>query len=158
MHSTDHILKILENVKDPEIPVLAITDLGIINEIHFRDQIVRIEITPTFVGCPALDYIKAEIISTLSQNGISAEVDVNFKKPWTSDRITSRGREALKQFGIGSPPGSALIEDIPVLENTECPRCGSHNTELKSLFGATLCRSIHQCLNCLETYEQFKPI
>jgi ring-1,2-phenylacetyl-CoA epoxidase subunit PaaD len=158
MYKADDILKILEDVMDPEIPVLTIVDLGIINAIQFRDEIVCVEITPTFVGCPAIDHIKTEIISALHEKGIKAEVDVNFSEPWTSDRITARGREALKAFGLGPPPTSDLIKDISVLEHTSCPRCGSQNTELKSLFGATLCRSIHHCLHCQETYEQFKPL
>jgi ring-1,2-phenylacetyl-CoA epoxidase subunit PaaD len=158
MHNLDDIYKILENVTDPEIPVLAITDLGIINKIDFQNEVVCVEITPTFVGCPALEYIKAEIISVLEEKGIAAEVRVNFSPPWTSDRISARGREALKSFGLGPPPKSNLIQDISILETTLCPRCGSQNTKLKSLFGPTLCRSIHHCLDCQETYEQFKPV
>lgn len=158
MYNADDILKILEDVKDPEIPVLTIVDLGIINGIRFHDEVVCVEITPTFVGCPALDHIKTEIISALREKGIKAEVDVTFSEPWTSDRITTRGREALKAFGLAPPPKSEIIKDISILENTLCPRCGSGNTELKSLFGATLCRSIHHCLDCQETYEQFKPL
>jgi ring-1,2-phenylacetyl-CoA epoxidase subunit PaaD len=158
MYNSDDILKILEDVKDPEIPVLTIVDLGIINGIEFRDEVVCVEITPTFVGCPAVDHIKTEIISALHQKGVKAEVHVNFSAPWTSDRITPHGRDALKAFGLGPPPKSDLIKDISILENTLCPQCGSLNTELKSLFGATLCRSIHYCLDCKEAYEQFKPL
>lgn len=159
MYNSDDILKILEEVKDPEIPVLNIVDLGIINGIHFRDEVVCVEITPTFVGCPALNHIKTEIITALQERGVRAEVDVNFREPWTSDRITSQGREALRAFGLGPPPiKTEIIQDISILEHTQCPRCGSGNTELKSLFGGTLCRSIHHCMDCLETYEQFKPL
>jgi ring-1,2-phenylacetyl-CoA epoxidase subunit PaaD len=158
MENLDHIYKILDAVKDPEIPVLSITDLGIITGIERRNDIVRVQVTPTFVGCPALDYMKSEIISVLKENNINAEVHVSFSEPWSSDRISERGRAALKEFGLGPPPKSQLIEDISVLETSECPRCGSMNTELKSAFGPTLCRSIHFCDDCKETYEQFKPI
>ena len=145
-------------MKDPEIPVLSIEDMGIINEIDTTTSPVVITITPTFVGCPALDYIQNEIKLVLEKKGIATKVVVSFKEPWTSNRISARGKEALKRFGIGPPPDAGLITDLSILDNTECPHCGSHDTDLTSVFGTTLCRSIHQCHACKETFEQFKPL
>jgi ring-1,2-phenylacetyl-CoA epoxidase subunit PaaD len=132
--------------------------MGIITAVEVSGEDARVEITPTFVGCPALDHIKHEIIAKLKEKGIQATVEVSFREPWTSDRISARGREKIQQFGIGPPPRGSLIEDLSILDRVPCPRCGSTNTELKTPFGPTLCRSIHQCLSCQETFEQFKPI
>jgi ring-1,2-phenylacetyl-CoA epoxidase subunit PaaD len=149
----------LGEIMDPEIPVLSITDLGIIQGITIDDHCVNITITPTFVGCPAIDAIREEITQTLKARGIEmVTVEVSYKVPWTSKNITERGRQALKGFGLAPPPNETLVEDISVLEYAKCPRCGGSNTELRSPFGATLCRSIHYCLNCRESFEQFKPV
>jgi ring-1,2-phenylacetyl-CoA epoxidase subunit PaaD len=154
------ILTWLENVKDPEIPVLSLVDLGVIKAVQLEGDNVLITMTPTFVGCPALDMMKAEIIETLKSKGIKKIViNVSFSKPWTSDDITEKGKIALKEFGLAPPPHSSmLIEDLDVLEHAECPRCGGTDTDLKSAFGATLCRSIHYCNKCRESFEQFKPL
>jgi ring-1,2-phenylacetyl-CoA epoxidase subunit PaaD len=115
--------------------------------------------TPTFVGCPALDHMKNDVISTLKNKGLTeVEVDVNFKEPWSSDKISEKGKAALKKFGLAPPPAAQLLEDIDILENATCPRCNGTNTDLKNTFGPTLCRSIHYCIDCQEAFEQFKPI
>ncbi len=156
----DQILKWLEEVKDPEIPVLSIVDLGVISEVVIEDENVTIGLTPTFVGCPAIDMMKEEIIATLLSKGIpKVKVDVNFRTQWTSDMITEKGKMALKQFGLAPPPSSqSVISDLDILEHAHCPRCDGTNTDLKNPFGATLCRSIHYCNTCKEAFEQFKPI
>ncbi|GIV36078.1 MAG: phenylacetate-CoA oxygenase subunit PaaJ [Cyclobacteriaceae bacterium] len=160
MLTQKQILAWLEEVKDPEIPVLSLVDLGIINTVEVNDNQVKIEITPTFVGCPALEVMRQDIKDTLLKHGArSVEVEVNYKQPWTSDRLSERGREALRQFGLAPPPkGKVLVEDLEVLENVPCPRCGSTRTGLKNPFGPTLCRSIHYCMDCREAFEQFKPV
>jgi ring-1,2-phenylacetyl-CoA epoxidase subunit PaaD len=158
VYSKETILALLSEVKDPEIPVLSIEDMGIITAIDTSSSPIVITITPTFVGCPALDYIQNEIKLVLEKEGVATKVIVSFKEPWTSDRISTRGKEALKRFGIGPPPDVTLITDLSILDNTECPHCGSNDTELTSAFGATLCRSIHRCHSCKETFEQFKPL
>lgn len=153
------ILEWLEEVKDPEIPVLSITDLGIITEVDITGGSVKIEITPTFVGCPALEMMRNEIIEVLHKNGVcDVQVNVSFRKPWTSDRISEKGKESLKKFGLSPPPEGNLFTDIDLLEHAVCPRCNSDNTELKNPFGPTLCRSIHYCNTCKEAFEQFKPL
>ncbi|HYG02890.1 MAG TPA: 1,2-phenylacetyl-CoA epoxidase subunit PaaD [Chryseosolibacter sp.] len=155
----EQILTWLEEVKDPEIPVLSLVDLGVINEVRIENDHVQIEMTPTFVGCPALDMMKMDIEETLRKNGIDkVTINVTFNKPWSSDLISEKGRQALKQFGLAPPPNATLFDDLDILEKAICPRCNSDQTELRSTFGATLCRSIHYCNNCKEAFEQFKPI
>lgn len=157
--SKDDILLLLEDVKDPEIPVLSLVDLGVITYVDISDDSVAITMTPTFVGCPAIDFMKTEVLEKLQSAGITnATVTISFKEPWSSDKISDRGKAALKKFGLAPPMPSHLFTDIEVLEHVPCPRCNSTNTELRNPFGPTLCRSIHYCMNCREAFEQFKPI
>jgi ring-1,2-phenylacetyl-CoA epoxidase subunit PaaD len=155
----DLVLGWLEEVKDPEIPVLSLIDLGVITDVQVGVDSVRVEMTPTFVGCPATEYMRSEVHSLLVSKGIaSVEVDINFRQPWTSDRITETGKTALKRFGLAPPPPGGLIADLDVLERAVCPRCEQTDTELRSPFGPTLCRAIYYCNTCREAFEQFKPI
>jgi ring-1,2-phenylacetyl-CoA epoxidase subunit PaaD len=158
--STQTIYAWLEEVKDPEIPVLSLVDLGIIRGVEVNGLSVRLVITPTFVGCPALEIMKQEIHETLTKKGMQfVEIVVSYAQPWSSDDISEKGRKALKSFGLAPPPHSAaLVADLDILEHAECPRCGGSDTELKGAFGATLCRSMHYCNNCREAFEQFKPL
>jgi ring-1,2-phenylacetyl-CoA epoxidase subunit PaaD len=155
----DQIYAWLEEVKDPEIPVLSLVDLGVITNVQIQESGVVIEMTPTFVGCPAMDYMKQEVLEVLSKYEVeNASVNISFRKPWSSDLISEKGRQALKQFGLAPPPTGEVIVDIEVLEHAPCPQCNSTDTELKNPFGPTLCRSIHYCNQCKETFEQFKPL
>jgi ring-1,2-phenylacetyl-CoA epoxidase subunit PaaD len=157
--SISNIYTWLEEVKDPEIPVLSLVDLGVIKEVIVVNDVVDLTITPTFVGCPALEMMKEEIVSKLKEHGLKeVNIKVSFKEPWSSDQISAKGREALKKFGLAPPPAVSLFEDLDILEHAACPRCGGTNTELRSTFGATLCRSIHYCNSCREAFEQFKPV
>jgi ring-1,2-phenylacetyl-CoA epoxidase subunit PaaD len=159
MLTKETILTWLEEVKDPEIPVLSLVDLGVITDVQINDASVKIEMTPTFVGCPAIDMMKAEVIEVLQKKGIqNVTVDVSFRNHWTSDKISEKGRQALKKFGLAPPPSGEVIVDIDVLEHAICPRCNGTDTELKNPFGPTLCRSIHYCNSCREAFEQFKPL
>lgn len=149
----------LEEVRDPEIPVLSLVDLGVISDVSVRDGGVRIVLTPTFVGCPALEVMQNEIRDVLLRRGVAdVDIEVSYKTPWTSDRISEKGRVALQRFGVAPPPPRALFRDLEVLEHASCPRCGNTNTELRNAFGPTLCRSIHYCNDCKEAFEQFKPL
>ena len=159
MPTTEDILLWLEAVKDPEIPVLSLVDLGVITNIEITENNIRVEMTPTFVGCPAINVMKEEIIEVIHKQGIEqVTVHIGFKKPWSSDMISEKGKAALKNFGLAPPPVSTYITDIDLLEHAHCPRCNRANTEIRSPFGSTLCRSIHYCLDCKESFEQFKPI
>ncbi len=150
----------LEEVKDPEIPVLSLLDLGVITDVQADGNKVRVEMTPTFVGCPAMDFMRQEVITVLRKNGIdNPEVVVNLKNPWTSDKISEKGKKALEKFGLAPPPLlNGLFPDLDILEHAVCPRCKGTHTEMRSPFGPTLCRSLHYCLDCREAFEQFKPL
>ncbi len=159
MLSKEQVYAWLEEVKDPEIPVLSLVDLGVITTVEITDAGVRIEMTPTFVGCPALDFMKTEIIEVMEKYGVkNTTIDVTFRKPWTSDLISEKGKQALKKFGLAPPPSRELFTELEVLEHAICPRCEGTDTDLKNTFGPTLCRSIHYCNTCKEAFEQFKPL
>ena len=153
------VMNWLEEVKDPEIPVLSLVDLGVVTSVDIDGDRVLIEITPTFTGCPALEVMKTEILEVLCAHGVrNPEIRVSYKEPWSSDKITEKGRAAIKKFGLSPPPPASLFTELEVLERAECPRCSGTDTELKNVFGATLCRAIHYCNTCREAFEQFKPI
>jgi ring-1,2-phenylacetyl-CoA epoxidase subunit PaaD len=157
--SQEEIIKILEEVKDPEIPVLSLIDLGVITSINIDEDMVKIEMTPTFVGCPALEFMRAEVEQQLRKNNIQHfTVTVNFKKTWTSDLISQKGRDALKKFGLSPPSSAKVFSELDILESAVCPLCNSTNTSLKSPFGPTLCRAIYYCNDCKQAFEQFKPV
>jgi ring-1,2-phenylacetyl-CoA epoxidase subunit PaaD len=140
------IMAVLEKVPDPEIPVLSITDLGIVR--GFADDPPRVRISPTYTGCPATVAIEMMIREALDDAGYS---DVHIERvlfpPWSTDWITQRGRERLKAYGIAPPDPSATAE---------CPQCGSVNTEEVSRFGSTPCKAQWRCKSCLEPFERFK--
>jgi ring-1,2-phenylacetyl-CoA epoxidase subunit PaaD len=157
--SIEEVYGWLEEVKDPEIPVLSLVDLGVITGVKVDGSAVNIEMTPTYVGCPALDFMKAEVVSILEKHGMTeVNIEVTFREAWTSDRISDKGRTALKEFGLAPPPSTRIFTDLEILEIAQCPRCDGTNTELKTLFGPTLCRAIYYCHNCKDAFEQFKPI
>lgn len=160
MITKEQVLLWLEEVKDPEIPVLSLVDLGVITDVAVSsNDSVHVTLTPTFVGCPALDMMKSDVKEVLEKHGFrKVEVEVSLKEPWNSNKISAKGKKALKEFGLAPPPEHNLIVDLDLLEHAECPNCGSINTDMKSPFGPTLCRSIHHCSDCKETFEQFKPV
>ena len=160
MPTVEEIYGWLDEVKDPEIPVLSLVDLGVITEIAVDGNHVTVTMTPTFVGCPAMEIMKNEVLEVLKKYGIrNPEVNVNFKQAWNSDRISEKGRQALKQFGLAPPPSTKeILTDLDILEHAPCPRCDGIHTEMRSPFGPTLCRSIHYCYDCKEAFEQFKPL
>lgn len=158
---TDNTVKNwLEAVKDPEIPVLSLNDLGVITGVTIQDTgKVLVDMTPTFAGCPAIDHMKGEIGDVLKEKGVQEyEVRVSFDTQWNSNMISENGRKALKDFGLAPPPKHNLIVDLDIIEHATCPQCNGSNTEMKTPFGPTLCRSIHYCHDCLDAFEQFKPL
>jgi ring-1,2-phenylacetyl-CoA epoxidase subunit PaaD len=151
----------LREVSDPEIPAISIVDLGLVHDVAVRGDRIRVELLPTFVGCPALDAIRDAVRERLAAlaPGHRADVEFTFAEPWTSDRITPAGRDALRASGLGaplpaSPNGLLLALDVPV----PCPYCGSRRTVLENAFGPTACRSIRYCTACRQPFEQFKSI
>lgn len=153
------IWTILEEVTDPEIPVLTIQDLGIVRDVKIhQDDTVEVIITPTYSGCPAMHAIEINIIATLQENGFDKiKVTTVLSPAWTTDWLTEAGREKLKAYGIAPPAGSrskrALFGEEPAIE---CPNCNSKNTEMLSQFGSTACKSLYRCKDCLEPFDYFK--
>ncbi|MBL0386540.1 phenylacetate-CoA oxygenase subunit PaaJ [Tumebacillus sp. ITR2] len=153
----ERVWELLQEVKDPEIPVISLVEMGMVNKVQVQDGIVQIEVLPTFVGCPALEIMKrniAEIVG-VAEGVQEVRVQFVFEPAWTSDRISDVGREKLKTFGIAPPPELLQIEesfDVP------CPFCGSSNTRLDNLFGPAACRSILYCDSCKNPFEAMKPV
>ena len=156
------ILDWLQAVKDPEIPTISLIDLGVVRGVEIEPATgkVSVHLTPTFAGCPAMDYMKRDVERTLLTHGVPAvNVEISLREAWTSDMITDAGRAALRQHKLSPPPvlGNQVL-DLDFLEYAECPNCHGHNTELRTPFGATLCRAVHHCHDCRQLFEQFKPV
>jgi ring-1,2-phenylacetyl-CoA epoxidase subunit PaaD len=156
----------LAEVHDPEIPVISLVDMGMVHQVAVESGTVTVTLLPTFVGCPALAIIREAVIRRVAElPGVEA-VTVTFTHdpPWTSDRITPRGRERLKAFGIAPPAGTAGCAGdggtglLDLLEVPSCPYCGSGNTHLENLFGPTACRSIYYCDDCRQPFEGMKSV
>jgi ring-1,2-phenylacetyl-CoA epoxidase subunit PaaD len=140
----------LARVVDPEIPTVSIVELGMIERVAVDDDAIRVELLPTFVGCPAIEAIQTAVVDALEGFGRSVVVEPTFRVPWTSDRITAAGREKLRRSGFAPPMGDG---DLP-----RCPYCGSANVALDNLFGPTQCRSLRYCRTCRQPFEQFKTV
>jgi ring-1,2-phenylacetyl-CoA epoxidase subunit PaaD len=152
------LFEILETVSDPEIPVLTIMQMGVVRSAKLINGIVKVEITPTYSGCPAMDVIGDDIKSAFKQKGYEAQVELILSPAWTTDWITPKGRVALEKYGIASPL-SAEADKEALLGNkklVKCPQCGSLNTKLVSQFGSTACKAFFQCEDCLEPFDYFK--
>lgn len=150
----------LKAVKDPEIPVISVVDLGIITGVAIDDddQVV-IQMTPTFAGCPAIEVMKSSIAKQVKEEGYeTVTVEVEFKTNWNSNRITDKGKQQLVDFGLGKPEPHEGEVTLEMVEQATCPYCGSEDTDLQSAFGSALCRSIHYCHGCSQTFERFKPV
>lgn len=148
----------IETVTDPEIPVLNVVDMGIIAAVRADDRNVTVDVTPTFVGCPAVEVIRENIRQAVLALGEKVvEVNLVFDPPWTSDRMTERGRRHLKQFGL-APPVRGLVQIGITPPEVPCPFCDSTHTEAESMFGPTLCRAIYYCHSCLQSFEHFKNV
>lgn len=159
--SKDDVLTALHDVKDPEIPLISVVDLGIITKVDIDEaaRSVSVTMTPTFVGCPALDHMRKEIherVSLLSFDDVRVTVD--YTTPWSSNLVTDRGREALHKHGLALPMRFEGDFEPEIMLNAECPFCGSANTRLVSPFGPTLCRALYTCNSCAQGFEQFKPV
>ena len=141
----------LEEIPDPEIPVVSLVDLGVIRSVDVENGHVRIEFTPTFLGCPALEFTKRAIEEKVP----GAEVAVITDDSWSTDKITPAGREKLRAAGF-APPAPRLVQLQSQVH--KCPYCGSTETRLENLFGPTPCRSLRYCESCRQPFEQFKTI
>ena len=157
-HIDDILIPILEQVSDPEIPVLSIMDMGVVRSAKLLEGKVKVEITPTYSGCPAMDVIGDDIKSALKDAGYESEIDLILYPAWTTDWITPRGRKALEDYGIAAPL-EADADKAVLLEGkrlVKCTNCGSHNTRMVSQFGSTACKAQFQCEDCQEPFDYFK--
>jgi len=157
--TSELIWRLLDEVKDPEIPVISIVEMGIVREVQLDGRKATITLTPTFAGCPARYAIYDEVTRALSEAGVTeAEVRFSYSPPWSSDDLTPQARQKLRQFGIAPPASHKGLIELAELLPVPCPYCDSTNTSLKNEFGPTLCRAIYYCNNCNQPFERFKPI
>ncbi len=153
----------LAEVPDPEIPVVSVVDLGLVHAVELDRERLRVELLPTFVGCPALELIRDSVAERLAGMAPRVEVEMTFAVPWTSDRITANGHRKLRESGFAAP-GPAPAGDLPlfttiaVRPRATCPWCCASDTTMENAFGPTLCRSIHWCNRCRQPFEQFKAV
>jgi ring-1,2-phenylacetyl-CoA epoxidase subunit PaaD len=145
----DAVREVLRGVADPEIPSVSIVDLGMVERIEVGPERIEVELLPTFVGCHAQELIRSTVIDALAPLGRPTVVGFSFRLPWTSDRITSRGRERLAAAGFAPPAEPADVR---------CPYCRSGRVAMDSAFGPTQCRSLFYCRDCRQPFEAFKPV
>lgn len=150
----------LEEIKDPEIPVLSIVDLGIVREVTIEEKSVLVTITPTYTGCPAMDMIAAAIKMELMSRGYAdVLVKLVISPAWTTDWMTEKGKQQLKEYGIAPPnPRQQVCNDklFAPDEAVQCPHCESWHTHRISEFGSTACKALCQCDDCKEPFDYFK--
>lgn len=154
------IRKILSEVKDPEVPVLSILDLGVLRSIKIDDEDkIKITLTPTYSGCPALDVMAMDIRLKLLEHGYkNIEITQSLSPAWTTDWMSEEGKEKLRAFGIAppNPKQQFCTAEMFQQEAVACPFCNSYHTEVISQFGSTACKSLYRCLDCKEAFDYFK--
>ncbi|TMJ98347.1 MAG: phenylacetate-CoA oxygenase subunit PaaJ [Actinobacteria bacterium] len=161
MVTEELVWEALASVPDPEIPVVSVVDLGVVREVGVLDGSVRIEFTPTFLGCPALEAMRDGMAAAVRKLGAEPEIEVVLDDSWSTDRITPEGRRKLRESGFAPPaPRSAGGPTLVQLQAQafRCPYCDSTETRLENVFGPTPCRSIRYCTSCRQPFEQFKTI
>jgi ring-1,2-phenylacetyl-CoA epoxidase subunit PaaD len=159
MISEKEIWKILEEVKDPEVPVLSVIDLGIVRSVKTDADKIDLTITPTYSGCPAMDVISMDIRLKLMEKGFkNISVRQQLSPAWTTDWMSEEGKRKLKAFGIAppNPKQQFCTSEMFRQEVVQCPRCNSYHTELISQFGSTACKALYRCLDCKEAFDYFK--
>jgi len=161
--ATARAWEVLAGVADPEIPVVSIVDLGIVRDVRAEDGALEVTVTPTYSGCPATQVIEASIRRALADAGFEATVRTSLAPAWTTDWMSTAGRETLARFGI-APPGAraegaaAPLRFVRFAAAVACPRCGATDTERLAEFGSTACKALYRCRECREPFDYFKPI
>jgi ring-1,2-phenylacetyl-CoA epoxidase subunit PaaD len=150
----------LAGIPDPEIPVISLVELGVVRDVEVEDGRVRVEFTPTFLGCPAQEVMRDRMADAVRALGAEPEIDVVLDDSWSTDRITPEGRRKLEESGFAPPHPRAAGPTLVQLDAQafRCPYCSSTDTKLENLFGPTPCRSIRYCQACWQPFEQFKTI
>ena len=159
--SADQVYTWLQEVPDPEIPVLSVVDLGVVRDVSWDGEACVVVITPTYSGCPAMREITQDIQQTLARHGIDeVRVETRLAPAWTTDWMSEKGREALKGYGIAAPAERAIdisgISRRAAAPAIACPRCGSRDTRMVSNFGSTSCKALYRCVACREPFDYFK--
>lgn len=162
MVATDRISdawKVLETVEDPEIPVISVVDLGIVRDVVEEQGILRVNITPTYSGCPATQVIEDSIVEALDKADMRPfDVKTVLSPPWSTAMIREEGKRKLKEYGI-APPADDAVDKLALMgeeRQITCPNCGSNNTHMVSQFGSTPCKAHFKCKECLEPFDYFK--
>ncbi len=158
MVTKERIWELMEEVFDPEVPVLTVVDLGVVREVNLENDSWKITITPTYSGCPAMKRIEDDIVEKLAENGIeNVLVELVLSPAWTTDWLSESGKRKLEEYGIAPPVNevdkSVLFAEQPVVP---CPKCKSKRTKMISQFGSTACKAHYQCEDCLEPFDYFK--
>jgi ring-1,2-phenylacetyl-CoA epoxidase subunit PaaD len=157
--SKDQVIDWLEDVFDPEVPVLTVNDLGVVRAVEVNGDHIKVTLTPTYTGCPAMDRMASDVKSCLLAKGFSqVDVVLSLSPPWTTDWLSQKGKVKLEQYGIATPVDplsspQALFSKSPLVK---CPHCHSLDTQMISLFGSTACKALYQCKSCLEPFDYFK--
>ena len=154
----------LDQLCDPEIPVVSLREMGILRDVYMSDTGVEVVITPTYSGCPAMEQIHDDILQSLQQLGVQGQVKTQLAPAWTTDWMSDSAKEKLRAYGI-APPNCQSTSTSQVVRFTRrlqddvvaCPLCGSSNTTITSAFGSTACKALCKCLNCQEPFDYFKP-
>ena len=155
----ESVWRVLAEVKDPEIPVVSLIEMGIIREVQVDGDKITVAMAPTFSGCPALQAMQDEIGERLKALGArEVVVRIELNPPWSTDWIDESARAKLKAFGLAPPPRHGGSVALFFLDEVACPYCNSRDTSLKNSFGSTLCRAIFYCNTCRQPFEQFKPL
>ena len=160
----DEIDEILDAVKDPEVPVLSVVELGIVRDVRLDGGVVTVTLTPTYSGCPAMRVIEQDITAALAARGLAVRIEIVYAPAWTTDWMSDEAKRKLEAYGI-APPGTATHETLVSLTRApatgaapRCPYCHSRDTVVKSEFGSTACKSICFCNACRQPFEMFKAI
>lgn len=161
---TSPVAQAIADIPDPEVPVVTIEDLGILRQLEVDEaaRVVRVTITPTYSGCPAMDAIERHIVHEAARAGYECEVSTRLSPAWTTDWMSQRGRDRLRDFGIAPPSDRAGTGGAVSLtlqrRQVACPQCGSTNTEELARFGSTACKALRRCRECREPFDEFKAL
>lgn len=159
MVNTPTIWSELEKIQDPEIPVLSLVEMKIIRSVNVEGDEVTVVMSPTFMGCPALEHMKDEVRSRLQALGCKqVNIEMTFSPPWSTDMLEENTLEKLRVYGIAPPPRIEPELTTTLGRPVHCPLCGSKQTRMHSNFGATLCKQMYVCESCKQPFERFKPI
>ncbi len=159
MTAQEALWKALGEVKDPEIPVLSLVDLGVIREVRMDGDCVVVRMTPTYAGCPAMEQMRRDVLEVLRAKGFpDARVETVLSPSWSTDSIGDDAKNKLRTFGIAPPPKKTESFQATLMLPVACPFCSSTKTKLESSFGATLCKQIYYCDDCRQSFERFKPL